>query len=64
MQNLEHSPYVHFKSSLSYDWCMFIEGCNLTILIRKHFCQIDDFIMRLWHLNKIHFVENPKRYKK
>jgi hypothetical protein len=37
---------------------------NLAILIRKHFCQIDDFTMRLWHLNKIHFVENPKRYKK
>jgi hypothetical protein len=25
MQNLDYSPYVHFKSSLLYDWCMFIE---------------------------------------
>ncbi len=23
MQNPEHSPYVHFKSPLLYDWCMF-----------------------------------------
>jgi len=37
---------------------------NLAILIRKHFCQIDDFTMRLSHLNKVHFVENLKRYKK
>jgi hypothetical protein len=36
---------------------------NLTILIHKYFCQIDDFTMCLWHLNKIHFVENPKRDK-
>jgi hypothetical protein len=25
MQNLEYNPHVHFKSSLLYDWCMFIE---------------------------------------
>jgi hypothetical protein len=25
MQNLDYSPYVHFKSPLPYDWCMFIE---------------------------------------
>jgi len=25
MQNLDHSPYVHFKSPLLYDLCMFIE---------------------------------------
>jgi hypothetical protein len=25
MQNLDYSPYVHFKSPLLYDWHMFIE---------------------------------------
>ncbi len=25
IQNLDYSPYVHFKSPLLYDWCMFIE---------------------------------------
>jgi hypothetical protein len=25
MQNLDYSPYVHFKSWLLYGWCMFIE---------------------------------------
>jgi hypothetical protein len=25
MQNPYYSPYVHFKSPLLYDWCMFIE---------------------------------------
>ncbi len=25
MQNPDYSPYVHFKSPLLYDWCMFIE---------------------------------------
>jgi hypothetical protein len=25
MQNLDYSPYVHFKSPLQNDWCMFIE---------------------------------------
>jgi hypothetical protein len=25
MQNLKFNPYVHFKSSSLYDWCMFIE---------------------------------------
>jgi hypothetical protein len=25
MQNLDYSPYVHFKNPLLYDWCMFIE---------------------------------------
>jgi hypothetical protein len=23
--NLDYKPYVHFKSPLLYDWCMFIE---------------------------------------
>jgi hypothetical protein len=25
MQNLDYSPYVHFKSPLLYDWCMLIK---------------------------------------
>jgi len=25
MRNPQHSRYVHFKSSLLYDWCMFIK---------------------------------------
>ncbi len=25
MKNLDYNPYVHLKSSLLYDWCMFIE---------------------------------------
>jgi hypothetical protein len=25
MQNLDYSPYVHLKSPLQNDWCMFIE---------------------------------------
>jgi hypothetical protein len=25
MQNLDYSPYVHLKSPLLYDWCIFIE---------------------------------------
>ncbi len=25
MQNPCYSPYVHFKSPLLYDWCIFIE---------------------------------------
>jgi hypothetical protein len=25
VQNLEYSPYVHFKNPSLYDWCMFIE---------------------------------------
>jgi hypothetical protein len=25
MQNLDYSPYVHFKSPLLYNWCIFIE---------------------------------------
>jgi hypothetical protein len=60
MQNLERSPYVHFKRLVYVKIFLF----KLEILIRKHFCQIDDFTMHLWHLNKVHFVENPKRYKK
>jgi hypothetical protein len=31
----------------------------LAILIHKYFCQIDDFTMCLWHLNRVHFVESP-----
>ncbi len=39
MQNPDYSPYVHFKSSLLYDWCMFIENFHLlNILI-----QVDNF---------------------
>jgi hypothetical protein len=35
MQNLDYNPYVHFKSPLLYDWCMFIEFHPLiNILIR------------------------------
>jgi hypothetical protein len=29
MQNLDYSLYVHFKSPLLYDWCMFIEIFSL-----------------------------------
>ncbi len=32
---------------------------KLAILIPKYPCQIDDFIMCLWNLNKIHFAESP-----
>jgi hypothetical protein len=66
IQNLDYNPYVHFKSPLLYGWCMFIEFHSLinilfklAILIHKYFFQIDDFIMHLWHLNKIHFVKTP-----
>jgi len=31
----------------------------LAILIHEFFCQIDDFTMCLWHLNKVHSVECP-----
>jgi hypothetical protein len=66
MHNSKYNPYVHFKSPLLYDWCMFIE-CHLSIilffqvdiLIHKYFCQIDDFTMCLWHLNKVHSIESP-----
>jgi hypothetical protein len=54
MQNLDYSPYVHFKSPLVYDWCMFIEFhlliknfIQVDILIHNFFCQIDDFTMHL-----------------
>ncbi len=67
MKNLDYNLYVHFKSPLLYDWCMFIKFhpliklflFKLTILIHKQFCQIDDFTMCIWHLTKVHFVESP-----
>ncbi len=65
MQNPNNSPCVHFQSPLLYDWCIFIEFhplinilIKLAILIHKYFCQIDDFTMHLWHLNRIHFVKS------
>jgi hypothetical protein len=32
---------------------------KLEILIHKYFCQINDFTMCLWHLNKVHYAESP-----
>jgi hypothetical protein len=70
MQNPYYTPYIHFKSSLPYDWCMFIEfHPSIYILIQfgnhyPYFCQVDDFTMRLWHLNKVHFVKSPWGHKK
>jgi len=66
MQN-PNSPFVHFKSILLYDWCMFIEFhpliniflLKLTILIPKYFCQINDFTMHLWHLNRVNSTKSP-----
>ncbi len=57
MQNLDHNPYAHFKSPLLYDYF------NST-LIHKYFCQIDDFTMCLWHLNRVHFAKSPKKDRK
>jgi hypothetical protein len=37
---------------------------KLTILIYKYFCQIDDFIMCLWHLNIVHSTKSPYGHKK
>ncbi len=35
MQNSNYNPYVHFKSSLLYDWSMFIEfHPSINILIQ------------------------------
>ncbi len=35
MQNLDYSSYVHLKSPLLYDWCMFIEfHPSINILIQ------------------------------
>jgi hypothetical protein len=39
MQNLNYSPYVHFKSSLLYDWCMFIQFHPLINI----FIQVENF---------------------
>jgi hypothetical protein len=39
MQNPDYSPYVHFKSPLLYDWCMFIEfhpSINIFIQVGNH----------------------------
>jgi hypothetical protein len=62
--NPNYNPYVHFKSSLLYDWCMFTEFhplMNIFIqvsnLIHKYFFQIDDFTM--WHLNRVYSIESP-----
>ncbi len=33
MQNPNYNPYVHFKSPLLYDWCMFIEFDSLTYIL-------------------------------
>ncbi len=71
MQNPNYSPYVHLKSSLLYDWCMFIEFppfiyiylFKLAILIHKYFCQINDFTMHLCHLNRVHFAKNYENVK-
>jgi hypothetical protein len=66
MQNLDYSPYVHFKSPLQNDWCMFIKFhltinifIKFSILIHKYVFQIDDFTMRLWHLNEVNSVKSP-----
>jgi hypothetical protein len=72
MHNSKHSPYAHFKSLLLYDWRMFIEFhpsmniflFKLEILFHKYFCQIHDFTMRLWHLNRVHFAKSPERDEK
>ncbi len=37
---------------------------KLPMLIHKTIGHIDDFTIRLWHLNKIHFVKNPMWHKK
>jgi hypothetical protein len=37
---------------------------KLAILIHNFFCQIDDFTMCLWHLNRVHFVESLEKDKK
>jgi hypothetical protein len=35
MYNINHSPFAHFKSSLLYDWRMFIEfHLSINILIQ------------------------------
>jgi hypothetical protein len=35
MQNRKHNQYANFKSSLLYDWCMFIEfHPSINILIQ------------------------------
>jgi hypothetical protein len=69
MHNPKHSPYAHFKSPLLYDWCMCIEfhpSINIFIqvgLFHKYYFQIHDFIIHLWHLNRIHFAKGSKRDK-
>ncbi len=39
MQNPNYSPYIHPKSSLLHDWCMFIEFFPLTNI----FIQVENF---------------------
>jgi hypothetical protein len=47
MQNQNHSLYVHFKSSLLYVWCMFIEfHPSINILI-----QVDNLIPKIFFSN-------------
>jgi hypothetical protein len=33
---------------------------KLAILTHKYFCEIYDFTMRLWHLNRVHFAKVHK----
>jgi hypothetical protein len=69
MQNLEYNPYAHFKSPNYYriGVCLLnftpqqVFLFKLTILIHKYFCQIDDFTMCLWHLNRVHFAKSLER---
>jgi hypothetical protein len=69
MQNQDYNPYVHFKSSLLDDWCMFIEFqplinillIKLAILIHKYFCQIDDNVFVAFEYSTILKVhKDPK----
>jgi hypothetical protein len=66
MQMLDYNPYVNFKSPLLYDWLCLLNFSplqiflfKLAILIHKYLCQIEDFTMHLWHLNRIHSTKSP-----
>ncbi len=62
MYILEPNWYFHFKSPLLYMFCeyllnfIFIQVGNLNLLKNWH---VDDFIICLWQLNTIHYIENP-----
>jgi NADH:ubiquinone oxidoreductase subunit 3 (subunit A) len=67
MHNPYYNPYAHLKLHY-YMIGIYLLNFNpqyiflfkLAILIHKYiFYQIDDFIMHLWHLNKVHFVKSP-----